>query len=66
MNWGKAGRITLAVVVYVVLTYVVLDGVLHWWAHAAFPVPDAVAISLWFLFTACFLWVVWRIVRKRA
>ena len=65
MSWRKAGKITLVVAVYFALTYGALDAVLHWWAHVASPVSDAVAIGLWLLFTATLLWVVWRIVRKR-
>ena len=66
MNWGKAGKVIVALVVYLVLTYGPLDALYHGWELVASPIPNAVGISLWLLLTAIFLWAVCCIVRKRA
>lgn len=66
MSWRTIWKIALAVVVYLFLTYGVLDALFHWWAHVASPIPDSVSISFLFLFTAGYVWLVWRTLRKKA
>jgi hypothetical protein len=66
MNWRLVWNIVLALVVYVALTYGVLDGLIHWWAMVFSAVPDVVAIGLWFLVTVGYAWLLWRILRKQS
>ena len=66
MNWRKIGKIVLAIVIYLFLTYGVLDALVHWWAHVASPIPDAVSLGFLGLFTAGYVWLVWRVLRKQA
>jgi hypothetical protein len=65
MPWGKVAKIALAIAVYVALT-VVIDGLVHWWALVASPVPDAVGVSIWLLFTVAYVRLAWRVLGKRA
>ncbi len=65
MNWGRVGKIALAAALYLTLTFGLLDALIHWWAMVFAPVPDAVALSLWFLFTVGYVWLGWRILGKR-
>jgi len=64
MNRGKVGKIVLAVVVYVAITFGVLDALIHWWAMVFSPVPDAIALSLWFVLTVGYVWLALRTLRK--
>jgi hypothetical protein len=66
MNWRRIGKIAVAAVVYLVLTYGALDAVLHWWARVASPIPDAAVLGLLLLFTAVYVWTARRILRKRS
>jgi len=66
MNWRRIGKIALAAVVYVALTYGVVDALLYWWAMVASPIPDAAALGFLFLFTVGYVWTAWRTLRKRS
>jgi hypothetical protein len=62
MNGRRLGMIVLAVAVYVVLAFGVLDGLLHWWAFVFSPMPDSIAMSLCFLVTVGYGGLAWRVV----
>ena len=64
MTWKKAGKIALAVALYL-LTYGVLDGLIHWWEMIASPVPNPIALGSLLVFTAAYVWIAWRILRNR-
>lgn len=64
LSTNRGTKIAVALAIYLVLT-VVLDGLIHWWATVATPLPDAVGIGLWLGFTVAYAWIVWRLLRKR-
>jgi hypothetical protein len=58
-------KLAFGLALYVVLVFGLFDGLIHWWAAVASPLSDSAVYGLWFVFTSAYVFVAWRLLRRR-